>query len=97
LSIIDVKRASFDLSRRTRAVIDAFLAHLASVCRTHTAVQLPDELVGQLDTAIAFALQESSGEVRDQALVGLAGIRSGLFPESAAYQPQEVEHRTIAA
>jgi uncharacterized membrane protein YccC len=97
LSIIEVKRASFALSRRTRAVIDAFLTRLASVCRTHTVGQLPDELVGQLDTTIASTLQESPGELRDQALIGLAGVRSGLFPGSTAYKPQEVEHRTIAA
>ena len=97
LSIIDVRRASSVLSRRTRAVIDAFLAHLASVCRIHTVGRLPDELVGQLDRTIAFTLQESAGEARDQALIGLAGVRSGLFPESATYEPQEVEHRTMAA
>jgi hypothetical protein len=53
--------------------------------------------VGQLDTAIALTLQESSNEVRDQALVALAGVRSGLFPDSAAYQPRDIEHRTLAA
>ena len=36
-------------------------------------------------------------EARDEVLMGLAGIRSGLFPESPAYQPLEIEHRTIAA
>jgi uncharacterized membrane protein YccC len=97
LSIIDVRRASLDLSRRTRAVIDAFLADLASVCRTNTVSQLPDDLLEQLDTTIAFTLQESAGEARDQALVGLSGVRSGLFPGSATYQPRELEHRTMAA
>jgi uncharacterized membrane protein YccC len=97
LSIIDVRRASLGLSRRTGSAIDAFLARLASACRTHTVGQLKDELVGQLDTAIALTLQESSNEVRDQALVALAGVRSGLFPDSAAYQPRDIEHRTLAA
>jgi len=36
LSIIDVRRQSYALSRRAAAVIDEFLAHLSSVCRTHT-------------------------------------------------------------
>jgi len=95
LSIIAVRRASSVLSRRTRAVIDAFLAHLASVCRIHTVGRLPDEPVGQLDRTIAFTLQESAGEARDQALIGLAGFAPGFFPESATYEPQEVEHRTM--
>jgi uncharacterized membrane protein YccC len=97
LSIIDVRRASSGLSRRARAGIDAFLAHLASVCRTQSISQLPDELAGQLDSTIALTLQESSHEARDQALIGLAGVRSGLFPGSPAYRPQELEHGTIAA
>jgi hypothetical protein len=97
LSIIDVERASLALSRRPRAAIDAFLAHLARVCRIHSVGRLPDELVGQLDTAIAFTLQELPGEVRDSALTGLAGVRSGLFPESPTYRPQQVEHGRMAA
>ena len=97
LGVIDVRRASVGLSRRTRAVIDAFLAHLARVCRSQSVSRLPDQLVGQLDSTIAFTLQELPGEARDQALIGLAGVRAGLFPDSAAYQPQEVEHRRIAA
>ncbi len=80
LNIIEVRRASLGLSRRTRAAIDAFLAHLASVCRKDKIRRLPDKLVGQLDSTIAFALQDSPGEARDQVLIGLAGIRSGLFP-----------------
>jgi uncharacterized membrane protein YccC len=97
LSIIDVRRAEPGLSRRTRALIDALLAHLASVCRSQTAGQLPDELVGPLDGAIALTLQETPGEARDQALIGLAGVRSGLFPKAVAYQAPAVEQRTIAA
>jgi hypothetical protein len=53
-------------------------------------------LVGQLDDTIAFTLQEPSGEARDQVLIGLAGVRSGLFPESPTYQPREIERRTAA-
>ena len=97
LNIIDVRRASNALSRRTTAAIGAFLAHLASVCRTHTAGPLPDGLVGQLDGTIASTLQEAGSEARDQVLRGLAGVRSGLFPQSPAYQPREIEHGTVAA
>jgi len=79
LSIIDVRRASSVLSRRTRAVIDAFLAHLASVCRIHTVGRLPDELVGQLDRTIAFTLQESAGEAAIRRSSGLPGFARGFF------------------
>jgi uncharacterized membrane protein YccC len=97
LSIIDIRRASLGLSRRTRAAIDAFLAHLASVCRSRTVGQLPAELAGQLDRTIAFTLQELPDEARDQTLIGLAGVRSGLFPEAPAYQPRESEQGRLAA
>ncbi len=96
-NILDVRRASFGLSRRTRAAIEAFLARLASLARTHTAGPLPDGLVKQLDSTIALTLQDPSVKGRDEVLMGLAGIRPGLFPESPAYQPLEIEHRTIAA
>jgi hypothetical protein len=97
LNVLDVRRVSVGVSRHTRAAIEAFLAHLASICRNHMVDPLPHGLVGQLDDTIAFTLQDSSGEARDEVLVSLAGIRSGLFPESPPYQPQKVEPRTIAA
>jgi uncharacterized membrane protein YccC len=98
LNVLEVRRVvSVGVSRHTRAAIEAFLAHLASICRNHMVDPLPHGLVGQLDDTIAFTLQDSSGEARDEVLVSLAGIRSGLFPESPPYQPQKVEPRTIAA
>jgi uncharacterized membrane protein YccC len=97
LNILDVRQAGLGLSRRARAAIEEFLARLAPICRIHTVGPLPDGLVGQLDDTIASTLRESSGEARDQVLMGLAGVRSGLFPESPAYQPREIEQRTIAA
>jgi hypothetical protein len=82
LSIIDIRQASVGLSGRARTAINAFLAHLAAICSNHAAGPLPGGLVGQLDGTIAFTLQESAGETRDAALVGLAGVRSGLFPDA---------------
>ncbi|MCC8944824.1 FUSC family protein [Bradyrhizobium sp. Arg62] len=97
LNIVGVRRASFGLSRCTRAAVEAFFARLAPICRTHTAGPLPDDLVGQLDGTIALTLQEPTSQARDHVLVGLTGVRSGLFPESPAYQPQQTEPGTIAA
>jgi uncharacterized membrane protein YccC len=97
LSIDDVRQASLGLSRRIRMAIDAFLTRLASACRNHSAGRLPDGLVQQLDNTIAFTLQELAGETRDAALIGLAGIRSGLFPEAPAYQPPQPESQEMAA
>jgi hypothetical protein len=97
LNVLDVRRTSSGLSRRARAAIEAFLAHLASIYRNQVDDRLPDGLLRQLDNTIAFTLQETPAEARDEVLIGLAGIRSGLFPQSRAYQAYEIERRTIAA
>jgi uncharacterized membrane protein YccC len=97
LSIIDLRQASLGLSRSAMAAIDDLLARLASVCRTYAVGRLPGELVGQLDSAIASTLQDAAGRSRDEAVIGLAGIRSGLFPQATPYQPHEPEQRRVAA
>jgi len=97
LSIIDVRQASFGLSRPARASIEALLARLASVSRVNIAGRFPVELLAQLDDTIAFTLQEPAGEARNEALVGLTGIRFGLFREGPAYQRHEPEQGRMAA
>jgi uncharacterized membrane protein YccC len=95
LSIGNLRQAR--LSRRAMAEIDGLLARLASVFQTHAGEQLPRELVGRLDATIASALREGASEDRNEALIDLAGIRAGLFPEAAPYQPHEPEPRRVAA
>jgi uncharacterized membrane protein YccC len=97
LSIIDLRQASRGLSRRTMAAIDELLARLASVFRAHTAGRISDEMVGRLDGTIASTLRDPASENRNEALTGLAGIRAGLFPEAAPYQPHEHEQGRVAA
>jgi uncharacterized membrane protein YccC len=95
LSIIPLRQAR--LSRRAMADIDGLLARLADAFRAHATGPLPDELVGRLDDAIASTLREPASEDRNTALIGLAGIRAGLFPDAAPYQPHEHEPRRMAA
>jgi hypothetical protein len=97
LNIIDVRQASLALSRPAMAAIDDLLTRLASACRTHRGGRLPDQLAERLDRTIASTLQDPSGEGRNQALIGLAGIRAGLFREAAPDQPHEPEPRRVAA
>jgi uncharacterized membrane protein YccC len=94
LSIIHLRQAR--LSRLTMADIDALLGRLAVVFQAHAAGPLPDELVERLDDTIASTLREAASEDRNEALIGLAGIRAGL-PEAAPYQPQQHEQRRVAA
>jgi uncharacterized membrane protein YccC len=95
LSIIHLRQAS--LSRRAMAAIDGLLGRLADAFRAHAGGRLPDELVERLDAAIASTLREGASEDRHEALIGLAGIRAGLFPEAKPYQPHEHEQGRMAA
>jgi hypothetical protein len=42
-------------------------------------------------------LREGASADRNEALIGLAGIRAGLFPQAAPYQPHEPEQGRMAA
>ena len=97
LNIIDLRQARLGLSRRTLARIDDMLARLAHDCRAHTGGPLPYDLVTSLDMTLASTLQEPAGDTRNAALIGLIGLRCGLFPEAPAYQPHKSDHRRLAA
>ncbi|WP_050419324.1 FUSC family protein [Bradyrhizobium tropiciagri] len=97
LNIIDVRHASLGLSHAAMAGIDALFNRLASAARTHTAGRLPDELIGRLDDAIASTLREPASKNRSDALIGLSGIRAGLFPAAGSYQPRLSAQGSIAA
>lgn len=95
LSIIHLRQTI--LSRRAMAAIDQLLARLASAFRADAARRLPDELAGRLDATIASTLRDPPSDGRNEALISLAGIRAGLFPDAAPDQPHEHEQRRVAA
>ncbi len=95
LSIIDLRRAR--LSRHSMATIDALLFRLADAFQAHKAGRIPEQLVGRLDAAMASILREGVSDDRDEALIGLAGIRTWLFPHAAPYRPQQHEQGRVAA
>jgi uncharacterized membrane protein YccC len=97
LSIIDLRQAALGLSHTAMAAIDDLLARLASILLAQPAGRLPDELVRSLDHTIASTLREAASEGRNEALLSLAGIRVGLFPEAPTYQPPQSEPREMAA
>lgn len=45
------------------------------------------------DILVAFRSCFAASERRNEALIGLAGLRAGLFPEAAPYEPHEHEQR----
>jgi uncharacterized membrane protein YccC len=100
LNIVDLRRARHRLSPRTLRAMDDMLDRLAIAFRRHDGGPMPPELLPRIDLALAEATTESGNEVREDALIGLVGIRRGLFPDAPAYQPEAPDAarvRSVAA
>jgi hypothetical protein len=52
---------------------------------------MPRALLARVDHAMAAAIDERSAG-RTDALIGLVGIRRGLFPDAPDYQPESTAH-----
>ncbi|QQO12305.1 FUSC family protein [Bradyrhizobium diazoefficiens] len=91
INIIDLRRARYGLAISTICVIDDMLDQLATACRTHAGGGMPTELLASVDRALAQAVKDPNEKAREDALVGLVGIRRGLFPDAAAYRPRAGE------
>lgn len=88
LNIVDLRRARHGLSDRTLGAMDAMLDELARDFREFGGGDMPPQLLQRIDRALAEAMRETAGDVRGDALIGLVGIRRGLFPDAPAYQPE---------
>jgi uncharacterized membrane protein YccC len=100
LNIIDLRRARHGLAPRTLSAIDDMLDRLAVAFRGHAGGAMPLALLPYIDVALAAATTESGDEVREDALIGLVGIRRGLFPDASAYHthaPDPLASRSVAA
>ena len=95
INIIDLRRARRLLAPRTLEAIDDMLDSLAAAARNHAGGTMPNGLLVKIDTALARAVQEPAGKAREDALIGITGIRRGLFPHAAAYGPSE-QRRLVA-
>jgi uncharacterized membrane protein YccC len=100
LNIVDLRRARHGLAPRTLSAIDDMLDQLAVTFHGHAGGSMPSALLPSIDLALAEAITESSGEVREDALIGLVGIRCALFPDASAYHPHAPDplaSRSVAA
>lgn len=91
LNIVDLRRARHYLSAPTLVAIDAMLDELAQCFRKHDGTAMPRALLDRVDHAMAAAIDEDSAG-RTDALIGLVGIRRGLFPDAPVYRPEAAEH-----
>lgn len=91
LNIVDLRRARHHLSPHTLRAMDGMLDELAVSFRNYEGGAMPEALLAKVDHALATAMDER-GTARSDALIGLVGIRRGLFPEAPAYQPERIDH-----
>lgn len=91
INIIDLRRARYGLAASTISVIDDMLDQLAIACRSYAGGGMPSELLTSVDRALAQAVKDPNGSAREDALIGLVGIRRGLFPDAPAYRPRAGE------
>ena len=97
INIIDLRRARRLLAPRTLEAIDDMLNALAAAARQHAGGALPNELLDKVDAALAHAVREPAGKAREDALIGITGIRRGLFPHAAAYAGGPSGQRRLVA
>ncbi|WP_426789005.1 FUSC family protein [Xanthomonas campestris] len=97
LNILQLRRARHGLPPASIAAVDAILADLATHYRQQVAHKRPlpgpDTLRTRLDASLARVGQVPAGTHRDEALLGLIGLRSSLFvdatvPDNAPSHPQ---------
>ncbi|MCP3390407.1 FUSC family protein [Bradyrhizobium sp. CCGB12] len=86
INIIDLRRARYGLAAPTLFVLDDMLDQLAVAFRRHTGGGMPAELLARIDAALAAAVKDPNPQAREDALIGLVGIRRGLFPQAPAYR-----------
>ncbi|WP_298378142.1 FUSC family protein [uncultured Bradyrhizobium sp.] len=91
LNIIDLRRARYGLGASTVRAIDDMLDALAAAFRAHADEAMPAELLSCIDAALAAVVKDPNERARDDALLGLVGIRRGLFPDAPAYRSQPEE------
>lgn len=91
LNIVDLRRARHHLSQPTLLAMDAMLDELAVNFRKYQGGAMPESLLANIDHALSEAVSERD-TARADALIGLVGIRRGLFPEAPAYRPEAQPH-----
>ncbi|MGF6305925.1 putative membrane protein YccC [Bradyrhizobium sp. i1.8.4] len=91
LNIIDLRRARYGLVASTVRAIDDMLDEFAAAFRAHAKEAMPAELLTCIDAALTAVVKDPNVRARDDALLGLVGIRRGLFPDAPAYRSQPEE------
>ncbi|MEG0195131.1 MAG: FUSC family protein, partial [Stenotrophomonas sp.] len=91
LNILQLRRARLELPERSREAVEHILEEIAVHYRQQVAAKRPiaaaDALRERLDTSLARVGNVAACKARDEALMGLVGLRFALFPEAKALVP----------
>ena len=88
LNILQLRRARLELPERSREAVERILAEIATHYRRQVAARRPlpgdQALRERLDASLSRVGGVAACKARDEALMGLVGLRFALFPEAAA-------------
>ena len=91
LNILQLRRARLELPERSREAVEHILEEIAVHYRRQIAARKPivaaDALRERLDTSLGRVGSVAACKARDEALMGLIGLRFALFPEAKALAP----------
>lgn len=86
LNILQLRRARLELPERSREAVERILAEIAAHYRRQVAARRPlpgdEALRGRLDASLSRVGGVAACKARDEALMGLVGLRFALFPDA---------------
>ncbi|MCS4232649.1 putative membrane protein YccC [Stenotrophomonas maltophilia] len=86
LNILQLRRARLELPERSREAVERILAEIAAHYRRQAAARRPlpgdGALRGRLDASLSRVGGVAACKARDEALMGLVGLRFALFPDA---------------
>ena len=88
LNMLQLRRARLELPERSREAVERILAEIAAHYRRQVAARRPlpgnPALREMLDASLSRVGGVAASKARDEALMGLVGLRFGMFPDAAA-------------
>lgn len=97
INLVEVRRVRRRLTGPARSAVDRVLALAARQLRGRTG-RPASALLAALDEALDAVAGAAPSPERRTALIGLTGLRRGLFPDAPAYQEAPaLDHREMAA
>ena len=93
MNIINLEKSIAQLPVNATTPISDILNHLTTFFHSREINKFPSEFLQQIDIALSKVTALATTAARDNALLGLCGLRLDLFPDAPPYQPVTDEKR----